>query len=253
MDALLDFSFKLYNATLRVLYTDITALEVDAIVSSDNLRITMSGGVSAAIRRAAGEAPFEDLQKHTRPVPPGSVLVTTAGKLPAKYIFHVAMRANDPTIKNEQMLPDVISSIFDIARVLNITRLALPALSVTGGSVPSKQLIDLLLRSLAFHISSQDTPLQSIIVAVRASAYAGDIATFQKKLVEELRPLEEQMAAWSTSIEQYRTLITHIQGVRAGISSDVDLDRKLVIYLQATQQAIRDLFKFPATNNTNTP
>jgi O-acetyl-ADP-ribose deacetylase len=251
MDAPLDFSFELYNATLRVLYTDITALEVDAIVSSDNLGLSMSGGVSAAIRRAAGAGPFEDLQKYTRPVPPGSVLVTTAGKLHAKYIFHAALRANDPSLKNEQMLPQVISRIFEIARVLNITRLALPALSVTGGSVPSKQLLDLLLRSLAFHISSQDTPLQSITVAVRASASASDISPLQKKLVEELQPIGEQVAAWSTSVQQYHALITHIQGVRKGITGDADLDRKLVTYLQSTQQAIRDLFQFPVTSNTN--
>ena len=57
-------------------------------MSSDDYRLSMGGGVSAAIRMAAGNAVALDAAKAV-PREAGDVVVTTAGALPARYVFHV--------------------------------------------------------------------------------------------------------------------------------------------------------------------
>ena len=46
-------------------------------------------GVSGAIKRSAGVAPFRELAKHG-PIPLGGAVATTAGRLPFRAIIHVA-------------------------------------------------------------------------------------------------------------------------------------------------------------------
>ncbi|MCX8000502.1 MAG: macro domain-containing protein [Leptospiraceae bacterium] len=65
---------------------DITWLTVDVIVSSDNSYRTMSTGVSLAIKNRGGEEILKEYQK--LPMNQTKVLVTNAGKLHAKKVFH---------------------------------------------------------------------------------------------------------------------------------------------------------------------
>ncbi len=48
------FDYRIGDRILRVVYADITELQVDAIVSSDGTDLSMSGGVSASIAARAG-------------------------------------------------------------------------------------------------------------------------------------------------------------------------------------------------------
>lgn len=65
---------------------DITWLTVDVIVSSANSYRTMSTGVSLAIKNRGGEEILQEYQK--LPMNKTKVLVTNAGKLHAKKVFH---------------------------------------------------------------------------------------------------------------------------------------------------------------------
>src|SRR5947208_769403 len=75
------------------------ASPAEAIVSSDDYTLSMGGGVSAAISRAAGTEYRDQAQRivrahlRTRRRPSaGDVIVTPAGKLPAKYVLHAITR-----------------------------------------------------------------------------------------------------------------------------------------------------------------
>ena len=64
---------------------------VDAIVNAANGRLAHGGGVAGIISRAAGPALQEEsdsIVRHRGPVPTGSAVVTTAGKLPFKGVIH---------------------------------------------------------------------------------------------------------------------------------------------------------------------
>jgi len=70
---------------------DLLAEPVDAIVNAANGHLAHGGGVAAIIARAAGTALQEECERLIAgrgPLPTGSALVTTAGRLPFKGIIH---------------------------------------------------------------------------------------------------------------------------------------------------------------------
>lgn len=76
---------------IRLLEGDITKVSADAIVNAANSALAGGGGVDGAIHRAGGETLMQELDQ-IRPrigrCPPGQAVATTAGRLPAKYVFH---------------------------------------------------------------------------------------------------------------------------------------------------------------------
>jgi O-acetyl-ADP-ribose deacetylase (regulator of RNase III) len=80
-------NYELNKTIFRVTYGDITQLKTEAIVSSDDNYLSMGGGVSGAISKAGGKSIREEARKYI-PLKVGDVAVTSAGNLPAKYIFH---------------------------------------------------------------------------------------------------------------------------------------------------------------------
>ncbi|MCD6365839.1 MAG: macro domain-containing protein, partial [Planctomycetes bacterium] len=64
---------------------DITTYEVDAIVNAANNDLILGGGLAGAIRRRGGPAVQQECDRHGG-VSVGSAAITTAGKMPAKYV-----------------------------------------------------------------------------------------------------------------------------------------------------------------------
>ena len=70
---------------------DITRVPVDAIANAANASLVGGGGVDGAIHRAGGPAIMAELDRMRAGVTPlsdGQAVATTAGRLPAKYVFH---------------------------------------------------------------------------------------------------------------------------------------------------------------------
>jgi len=77
---------------IRLLEGDITQVPADAIVNAANSALAGGGGVDGAIHRAGGPEIMQELDR-IRPqiggrCPAGSAVATTAGRLPAKFVFH---------------------------------------------------------------------------------------------------------------------------------------------------------------------
>ncbi|NLM36836.1 MAG: O-acetyl-ADP-ribose deacetylase [Firmicutes bacterium] len=76
---------------VEVIHGDITKVEVDAIVNAANSSLLGGGGVDGAIHRAGGPAILAECQKIREKqggCPTGEAVITTAGRLPAKYVIH---------------------------------------------------------------------------------------------------------------------------------------------------------------------
>lgn len=84
-----DFELQIDQTILRIIYGDIVDAPADVVVSSDDNRLTMGGGVSASIARAAGPGLRAFVRDHLpQDVKIGDVVETAAFDLPSNYIFH---------------------------------------------------------------------------------------------------------------------------------------------------------------------
>ncbi len=121
-------TYRFGRSTLTLQFGDITTSSADVVVSSDDFMLTMGGGVSAAIRHAAGEALILDASKKT-PAKLGDIVVTTAGALPAKHVFHAI--TIDPRGK-ESDAKSVISAAtrrcLNLMDTLSLQSIAFPAI-----------------------------------------------------------------------------------------------------------------------------
>jgi len=68
---------------------DITELEIDAIINAANSDLWMGSGVAGAIKKKGGDE-IEMEAMTLGPIRPGEAIMTTGGKLPAKYVIHCA-------------------------------------------------------------------------------------------------------------------------------------------------------------------
>lgn len=81
-------TYRIAGSQLTIDFGSVLDVPAEVVVSSDDYQLSMGGGVSAAIRIAAGNAVVLDAAKAV-PREAGDVVVTTAGALPARYVFHV--------------------------------------------------------------------------------------------------------------------------------------------------------------------
>jgi O-acetyl-ADP-ribose deacetylase len=72
---------------IEILRTDITRLDVDAIVNAANAELRAGGGVDGAIHRAAGPELQEELRRYPGCQVGGAVMTRGYG-LPARFVIH---------------------------------------------------------------------------------------------------------------------------------------------------------------------
>jgi len=79
------------NARIEIIKGDITKIKVDAIANAANSSLMGGGGVDGAIHRAGGPAILEECRKIIAKqgcCKTGEAVITSAGKLPAKFVIH---------------------------------------------------------------------------------------------------------------------------------------------------------------------
>lgn len=122
---------------LTTVHGDLLAQDVDAIVNAWNRNIIpwwllIPQGVSGAIKKRAGYAPFRELGRHG-PISLGGAVVTGAGRLPHKAIIHVA-GINMLWRSSEASIRGCVRSAMARAREHQFTSVAMPLIGAgTGG------------------------------------------------------------------------------------------------------------------------
>ncbi len=130
--------------------------DVDVIVNAWNRNVIpwwllIPQGVSRAIKRRAGYAPFRELAR-MGPIALGGAVVTSAGTLPQKAIIHVAginllWRASERSIRGS------VRSAITLARDRGLKSIAFPLIGAGSGGLRQKLVLPMMedeLRHLAF-------------------------------------------------------------------------------------------------------
>ncbi len=181
------YDYYINDALFRVQYGSITELAVDVLVSSDDTSLTMSSGVSAAIRRIGGEQIFNEAQQLT-PLKVGEVVYTSAGHLKAEYVFHpgiITRRARG--IVNAKAIGLVTRNCLLLAEELGVTSIAFPAIGTGNANVPFKEVAQAMLQEITSALK-EGSKLQMVILALynREGVSMEDVNQWYEYMVAQL-------------------------------------------------------------------
>ncbi len=154
-------------ATVEVLDTDITTLEVDAIANAANTRLLHGGGVAGAIVRAGGTA-IQDESDRKAPIGLGDAVATTAGALPARWVIHAAtMELGGPT--SADIIRRATAATLWKAEELNVRSLALVAFGTGVGGFSLDDAAEIEVEEVRRHLEA-GSRLERVVFAVRGDA-----------------------------------------------------------------------------------
>jgi O-acetyl-ADP-ribose deacetylase (regulator of RNase III) len=136
---------------IRILRGSLVDQRVDALVSSSTGYLPMDAGVSWAIRQAAGGSIVAEAQ-HYVPVRPGRAVVTSAGRLPARFVFHgvtMGYSSDRWVMPSRDLIAEILASCFYHADSLLIRSIAFPLLGTGAGGFPCDVCLDTTFQFLA--------------------------------------------------------------------------------------------------------
>jgi O-acetyl-ADP-ribose deacetylase (regulator of RNase III) len=119
--------YKIEGKTLRLVQGDITERDVDTIVNAANSYLQHGGGVAGAIVRKGGQIIQEESDKIGF-VPVGSAAITTAGKLPTKFVIHAVGPKMGEGDEDNKLKNAVLSSL-RLASEKGLKSISIPAIS----------------------------------------------------------------------------------------------------------------------------
>ena len=161
--------------TLQILSGDIVSQPVEAIVSSDDSSLSMGGGVSAAIWKAAGREFELEAQRFT-PVRHGRVVVTSAGRLAARFVFHgVTIDFTQPAaFPSLNIISEILAGCFYHADTLYVKTIAFPLLGAGVGTFPRDVCLDTMVACLASRLLEGMTSVEEARIIL-----AGPVETLE--------------------------------------------------------------------------
>jgi O-acetyl-ADP-ribose deacetylase len=154
-------------ATVEVLDTDITTLDVDAIANAANTDLAHGGGVAGAISRAGGPAVQQESDAKA-PIGLGEAVETTAGEMPARWVIHAAtMELGGPT--DAGIIHRATAATLARADELGARSLALVAFGTGVGGFPLEDVARIEVEEVRRHLD-EGSRLERVAFAVRGDA-----------------------------------------------------------------------------------
>lgn len=158
------------GVTLALIRGNIVEVHADALVNAANSGLRGGGGVDGAIHRAGGPSIMEECRK-IGGCPTGEAVVTTAGRLPAKYVFHAVGPIYSGSIDDERLLASAYQSCLNLAEQLQVKSISFPSLSTGIYGYPLELAAPIALGTIIEHIKKPTCLQQVLMVLFGESAY----------------------------------------------------------------------------------
>ena len=155
------------KATLEIVQGDITTLPVDAIVNAANEYLKHGGGVAATISRKGGptiQQESNELIEKLGPLSTGEVVITSGGKLPARFVIHAVgpVWSEHSPAEADDLLGRAVRNCLALAEENGLKSIAFPAISTGIYGFPIERAAPLLLGEAADYLRGQ-TKLERVL------------------------------------------------------------------------------------------
>ncbi len=118
---------KIGKTRIEVVGGSVTELKVDGIVNPSNDMLWMGGGISGEIRKAGGNSIEQEATGHA-PAEIGTAVVSGAGNLNARWIFHAVISGQDLKT-TEDSVRSAMRTCLEKATEKNCRSIAVPVLA----------------------------------------------------------------------------------------------------------------------------
>lgn len=157
-----------FKSRIEIVRGDITKVFVDAIVNAANSSLMGGGGVDGAIHRAGGTEILDECKKiiaRQGPCKTGDAVITTAGKLPAKFVIHtVGPVWNGGKNKEAEKLANCYKNSLKLAVENSCKTIAFPAISTGVYGYPLQEAAKIAIHTTLEFLNSNDTIEKVIFV-----------------------------------------------------------------------------------------
>lgn len=173
---------KIGQQTIELMVSDVTTIEVDAIVNAANSRLAGGGGVDGAIHRRGGPAIMAETDVlYPDGCPTGSAVISTAGKLPAKHVIHAVGPVWGGGNRGEaELLEAAYRRCLELAVEHNCRGIAFPSLSTGAYRYPVDQAARVALSTAIEFLRNNDLPERIIFVLFDQGAYGAFAAALEE-------------------------------------------------------------------------
>jgi O-acetyl-ADP-ribose deacetylase (regulator of RNase III) len=180
--------FDINSCRIELVYGDITDQEIDAIVNAANASLAGGGGVDGAIHRRGGAAIMKETnEKYPAGCPTGSAVVSGAGNLKAKFIFHaVGPRWKGGTANEQELLQSAYRTCLELAVKYNCQSIAFPSISTGIYGYPIQQAAPLAIETVIKFIRETPKALRLVRFCLFSDA---DLEVYSKALETAERPV----------------------------------------------------------------
>ncbi len=169
---------------IKLIQGDITEQGTDAIVNAANSGLAGGGGVDGAIHRAGGPAIMEECRRIITEIgrlETGKAVVTTGGRLKAKYVIHAVGPVWRGGNRGEaELLASAYQESLRLASNYGLKSIAFPSISTGAYGYPVTEAAGVALQAVISFLRGHDTSLEEIYFvlydAKTYKAYASKLA-----------------------------------------------------------------------------
>jgi len=170
---------------LRLVVGDITRVAADAIVNAANSALAGGGGVDGAIHRAGGPSIMRELDGIRAKIghcPAGGAVATTAGDLPARWVFHAVGPIYRGRGDEASLLASCYRTCLEMAEERELRSIGFPSISTGAYRYPMAAAASIALGAVARHLERGDTKVrEAIFVLFDRAAYDTYVAALRSR------------------------------------------------------------------------
>ncbi|MEC4117143.1 O-acetyl-ADP-ribose deacetylase [Myroides phaeus] len=148
------------KSKIEIIKGDITTLAVDAIVNAANSSLLGGGGVDGAIHSAGGSEILEECRQIVAKqggCNTGEAVITTAGKMPAKYVIHTVGPIWHGGDDNEaEKLRNCYHNSLTLAVENGIKTIAFPSISTGVYRFPKEEAAEITVNTMLAFLKNND-------------------------------------------------------------------------------------------------